>query len=443
MVRPACLLLVLGLLQAVTAAAAAGEKVWVDGWRQTEALQVPRAGAAVVTAGDHVYVIGGIDGRDFLASVEYSRFLPGGGLAPWRTASPLNEPRGFFGAVAHGGYLYAVGGANGPSGKHLLRSVERAALHPDGSLGPWEILPMQLNLPRRCVKLALVDGIVHALGGFGGSLLDSVESAPLRDDGGLGPWQLDPARLTMPRYVNTVKHHGDAVYVIGGHNETEGNGLAAVEYARPDGHGGLGPWRRTAPLNHGRYALASAVHGDRLYALGGLDGAIYSDVVEVSVIGAGGALGPWRTTTPLSSPRANFGVVVHGARIYIIGGTNRDGYYRSVEYASFDKRGDIGFRAGMWEAAAYEAERKARTRRQRPALPNAGAVTQVIHTRSYSYLEVEAGGRRRWLAAPRGEFAVGQHIRYSRGVDMRNFHSRALNRDFAEILFVERVEVQQ
>jgi len=428
------------LLLLVSGAAQAQETQWVSGWRQTAPLQVQRAGAAVLAVGEHLYVIGGIDGRDFLRAVEYSRFRPDGSLEPWRRTSALREARGFFGAVAHSGYLYAVGGANGPNGKHLLRSVERAALRADGSLGPWETLAAQLNYPRRCVKLALVDKVIHALGGFAGTLLDSVESAAIQPDGSLAPWRLQEARLTMPRYVNTVKKHGAAVYVIGGHNEAEGSGLVEVEYATRTAGGTLSPWRRTAPLAVGRYALGAAARGDYLYALGGLEGAIYSPLVEKSRIDGQGALQPWQATTPLSSPRANFGVVVHKERIYIIGGTNRDGYYRSVEYARFNDAGDIGFYASPAEAAAYQARRQAREQGARPPLPNAGVVTDIIHTRIYSYIEVESGASRKWLAAPRSDFAIGQHVRYSRGVTMSNFHSKTLNRDFPLIIFVERVE---
>ncbi len=429
------------LLWSCAQMAAAADEVWVAGWRQAEAMLTPRAGAAVVVAGDHLYVLGGVDGRDFLRSVEYTRFREDGSLEPWREASPMNEARGFFGAVVHDDHLYVVGGANGPGGKHLLRSVERARLLPGGGLGSWETLPVRLELPRRCAKLAVVGDHLYALGGFGGTLLDSVERAPFLPDGMLGPWTLVDARLTMPRYVNAVHRHGDAVYVIGGHRETEGTGLRAVEYAVARAGAPLGPWWRTAALQQGRYALAAAAHGEHLYALGGLDGAVYTEVVEKARIGPDGTLSAWQRTTPLSSPRANFGVVVHRNRLYVIGGTNRDGYYRSVEYASFDADGDLGFLATAQEAAAHEARKAARAQRRRP-LPNAGTITTVIHTRSYSYLEVEAGGRRSWLAAPRGDFTPGQHIRYSRGVAMRNFHSRALNRDFDEILFVERAEPQ-
>ena len=207
----------LAVLLVLSVMAMAGEKQqWIPGWNVTTHINVARAGAAVVKQGRMLYIIGGVDGHDFLRSVEYTHINDDGSLDPWLFTSALNEARGFFAAVADAGYLYVVGGGNGPNGEHLLRSVERAPIKSDGSLGNWQTLPASLNLPRRCVKVLLQERRLFALGGFGGSLLDSVESAPIRDDGTLGPWRIEARHMTMPRYVNTAKHIDDLAIVIGG-----------------------------------------------------------------------------------------------------------------------------------------------------------------------------------------------------------------------------------
>jgi hypothetical protein len=409
----------------------------VSGWQTTAPLTTARAGAAVVEAGGYLYALGGVDGRDFLRTVEYAPILADGSLGPWNLAAPLTEARGFFDAVAHGGYLYAAGGGNGPNGEHLLNSVERAPLRADGRLGAWERLPVTLNLPRRCVKLAVIGDTLYALGGFGGTLLDTVERTAFSADGGLGPFELLSERLTMPRYVNAAKAHGDTLYVLGGHNENEGTGVTAVEYAT--GKAGAPPvWKRTAAMAQGRYALSALIHGDFLYALGGLDGARYSDSIELSRIAANGTLAPWRMTTALSSPRANFGALEYQDRIYIVGGTNRDGYYRTVEVAQFNVDGDIGYWATPAEAAAARQRAAAQAEHARTAnLPNEGVVREVVNTEVYSYIRVAGQEGERWIASSRIDCPVNRRIRYSRGTEMTGFHSRALGRDFDSILFVE------
>ncbi|MCC6301199.1 MAG: hypothetical protein IT489_00180 [Gammaproteobacteria bacterium] len=429
------------LLLLLSLPAAAADPVWVEGWRATSPLTTARAGAAVLEAGGHIYALGGVDGRDFLKTVEYAPIRADGSLGEWHLTAPLKEARGFFDAVAHGGYLYAAGGGNGPNGEHLLASVERAPIRADGRLGPWETLPVALNLPRRCVKLAVVGDTLYALGGFGGTLLDTVERATFTA-GGLAPFAVEPARMTLPRYVNAAKAHDGRLYVLGGHNENEGTGLAAVEYAVIDGGGDIAAWKRTSDMGTGRYALSDLVHGDHLYALGGLDGARYTDSIELSRIQPDGSLSSWRTTTPLSSPRANFGALEHGGRVYIVGGTNRDGYYRSVEVAAFDAAGDIGYRATPEEAAAAATQHAAAhaERARASKLPNAGEVREILHTEAYSYIRVAGEHGEQWIASSRLDCPVTRRIRYSRGTEMTGFHSRALGRDFDSILFVEGAE---
>jgi hypothetical protein len=419
------------------ARAGAADRAWVAGWQTTTPLTTARAGAAVVENNGYLYALGGVDGRDFLRTVEYAPILADGNLGPWNLAAPLTEARGFFDAVAYGGYLYAAGGGNGPNGEHLLNSVERAPLRADGRLGAWERLPVTLNLPRRCVKLAVIGDKLYALGGFAGTLLDSVERTTFGADG-LAPFELMSGRMTMPRYVNAAKAHGDTLYVLGGHNENEGTGVAAVEYAT--GKAGAPPvWKRTAAMAQGRYALSALIHGDFLYALGGLDGARYSDSIELSKIMDDGTLGPWHGTTALSSPRANFGALEYRDRIYIVGGTNRDGYYRTVEVAQFDAQGGIGYWATAAEAAA--AKQRASAQAARTAdLPNEGVVREIVNTEVYSYIRVAGEDGDRWIASSRLDCPVDRRIRYSRGTEMTGFHSRALGRDFASILFVEGAE---
>ena len=435
------LLLLTVLLKCFGSVANAGQPQWVAGWKPQAGLNVARAGAAVVKAGSNIYVLGGVDGRDFLRSVEVTQINKDGSLSPWRLTRSLNEERGFFSAAVDQGYLYAIGGGNGPYGKHLLQSVERAKIQADGSLGPWKTLASQLALPRRCVKVLIKGKRIYALGGFGGTLLDSVESAAILAHGTLGPWRLETQAMTMPRYVNAAKRVGDLAIVIGGHRETEGVGLKAVEVAHLGDAGIKGQWQASSTLQYGRYGLSAASDGQTLWALGGLDGAIYSDRIEKATIKQAGPiaqrLGAWQETTALSSPRANFGVVVASGRMYIIGGTNRDGYYNSVELAHINDQGDIGFYGSVAQAAAYQQRNESKVV---TVLPNGGQVIEVIQTSAYSYLKVEGDAGARWLAAPRGEYQQGDGIRYSRGLTMTNFFSRSLGRKFGEILFVERVD---
>ncbi len=417
---------------------------WFSGWRQTEMMRTARAGAAAVAYREHIYVLGGVDGRDFLNTVEWSRVQRDGRVEKWRSGTAMLTARGFFAAAVVDGWIYAVGGGNGPHGKHLLASVERAPILADGSIGLWREETYTLSQPRRCAKVEVMNGFLYALGGFNGHLLDTVERARLLPDGGLGPWQVIPQRMTVPRYIHTAERVDGVIYVLGGHNEREGTGLRAVEVLST-GPGGrfTGEWQSRAAMNQGRYGLASAHDRGFLFALGGLDGARYSDAVERSRITSPGRLVGWKHMEPLSSPRANLSTLVIGHRLYVIGGTNRDGYFRTVEYAYIRSDGELGIFATDEERKQYLSRKTALKSAQKlKSLPRSGRVGDVIQTRAYTYIRVDESGNQIWVAAPKMSARQGQRLQFSRGLLMESFHSNSLNRDFAEILFVEKARIQ-
>jgi hypothetical protein len=350
--------------------------------------------------------------------------------------------RGFIDAVVHNNAIYVVGGGNGPNGKHLLQSAERARINSDGSLSAWVIEPNQMRIPRRCSKIVVADGHLYSLGGFGGTLLDSVERAPISTDGGLGEWVVEEQTMTLPRYVNTVKKVQGNAYVIGGHDQMKGVGITDVEWATPAKEGGINGWRKTTALQVGRYGLSSAGYDDYVYALGGLTGLEYLASVEFAKVQGNGALSQWQYTAELSEPRAMFSTVVYQDWIYIIGGTNQDRYLASVEFATFDNTGQIGFWGSSQEAQAYKEKIQA-LKQQTTQLPNLGTVLHVQHASMYTYLNVASNLGDIWLAGPRIDVQANDRVRFSKGVSMSNFYSKELQQQFPVILFVSQIEKQQ
>jgi N-acetylneuraminic acid mutarotase len=412
---------------------------WIQGWREASALRGPRAGAATVVVNGYIYVIGGVDGIDFVRLTEYAKINDDGSLGPWQETALLNEERGFIDAVAKDGYIYVVGGGNGPNGKNLLRTVERAKVGADGSLSPWQTMQSGMVMPRRCSKTVIKGNFIYSLGGFAGALLDNVERAEIMANGELGPWTIEEATMTLPRYVNSVKTSNGNAYVIGGHDQMKGVGITDVEWAIPSEQGGVRDWKATSNMQVGRYGLASASHGDSVYAIGGLTGLEYLNSIEVADIQDNGELSAWRFTTSLSEPRATFNVVVYKDWIYVIGGTNQDRYLNTVEYASFNDANDIGFMGTAQEAQAYQAK-LTQLKAAKPRLPNYGTVKAVQHASMYTYIQVVNEQGMLWLAGPKTELQLNDKIRFSKGVSMSNFYSKELQRSFPQVLFVSNIE---
>lgn len=429
--------ILLGMAMPISAVA---QQTWIPGWQDTAPLTTPRAGAAAIEANGVIYVIGGIDGRRFLFSAEYARIQPDGSLVSWRNAPRLKEQRGFFSAVSHNGFVYAVGGGNGPNGSHLLRSVERARILPEGGLGPWKKEKHALVYPRRCAKLAVAGRYIYALGGYSGTLLDTVERAEILPDGSLGPWILEPQHLTLPRYVHAVTQTNDTLFAIGGHALSQATGQPEVEWAALNTGGEPLQWRRAPPLTTGRYGLSAITHGTHVYAIGGINNLVYLDSIEKTSVAADGALQSWQATTPLPATRADAGVVVYKDWVYLLGGTNASGYYNTASYATFNDAGDIGF-LGTEGASNQQQSTVTSAPAAVISLPNEGVIAEVIDTAMYTYLRVTSPDGEEWLAAAKGGYTVNTRIRYSDGVHMTDFYSKTLQRRFAAIRFVGRVEI--
>lgn len=413
--------------------------MWIAGWKHAGDMNVARAGAATVVNDDFIYMIGGVDGREFLRSVEYAPILADGRIGEWKMGARLIEERGFTEAVVKNGYIYVVGGGNGLNGHHLLTTIERAKINSDGSLGQWRQEGNRTLLPRRCTKLSLIGDYLYSFGGFGGTLLDSVEYSKIDADGNLGKWTMASEPMTLPRYVNSVKTSNGMTFVIGGHDQNKGVGIADVEWAKSQQDGDIHSWQKTSPLNTGRYGLASAKHGKTIYALGGLTGLEYLRSIEKTQALPEGGLAPWQETTQMSVPRATFSAVTHNGYFYVLGGTNRDGYLRSVEYTAINEQGDLGFMGTQQESDHYQAQLQER-KKNAPVLPNQGVVKQLLQTEMYTYLEVLNQGKRVWIAGPKTELPVDTTIRYSKGVYMTNFYSKELQRPFPAVTFVSRIE---
>ncbi len=74
-------------------------------------------------------------------------------------------------------------------------------------------------------------------------------------------------------------------------------------------------------------------------------------------------------------------------------------------------------------------------------LVNEGTVVSTVQTEHYTYIEVQQGKQKIWLAAQQLVLPDGAKIRYGQGVSMDNFYSDTLKREFPRILFVQTVEV--
>ncbi len=73
-------------------------------------------------------------------------------------------------------------------------------------------------------------------------------------------------------------------------------------------------------------------------------------------------------------------------------------------------------------------------------LSNSGKVLDVLDSDMYTYVQVTSEKGPLWLAAYKTTIRKGATVKYSSGVAMSKFYSKALNRTFDLIVFVDRLE---
>jgi len=86
----------------------------------------------------------------------------------------------------------------------------------------------------------------------------------------------------------------------------------------------------------------------------------------------------------------------------------------------------------------YAAQNNVKEGQQNNPQKISGKVTEVIEIAGYTYAEVDTGKEKVWAAGPVTPLKTGDMISFSAKMPMQNFHSKALDRDFPMIYFINR-----
>ena len=69
--------------------------------------------------------------------------------------------------------------------------------------------------------------------------------------------------------------------------------------------------------------------------------------------------------------------------------------------------------------------------------PLSGKVVETMDAGRYTYVCLQKDGERTWLAVPKMKVVVGQNMSFKPGIEMVNFQSKILKRNFEKIFFSE------
>ncbi len=82
-------------------------------------------------------------------------------------------------------------------------------------------------------------------------------------------------------------------------------------------------------------------------------------------------------------------------------------------------------------------DKKKQTAGDLPPGTHAVDVIEVIQTSNYTYLQVFENNEKYWIAVAKREAKTGDVLYFTSAMEMKDFHSKELNRNFPLILFVQ------
>ncbi|PNF14489.1 Kelch-like ECH-associated protein 1 [Cryptotermes secundus] len=232
-------------------------------WSQLAKLTVPRSGLGGAFLKGMFYAVGG---RNNSPGSSYDsdwvdRYNPV--TDQWRPCSPMSVPRNRVGVAVMDGLLYAVGGS---AGSEYHSSVERY----DPEEDRWtSVKPMHTK--RLGVGVAVVNRLLYAIGGYDGTeRLGSGECYHPENNA----WNMITP-MTTQRSGAGVAALNQYIYVVGGY---DGNRqLNTVERYDTE----KDSWDSVSSIRTARSALSLTVLDGKLYAMGGYDGQTFLNIVEV------------------------------------------------------------------------------------------------------------------------------------------------------------------
>lgn len=275
-------------------------------WRQAAPFPQMRTEVAAASAGQSVYVAGGmaIDAATDLLEI----FRYDAGQDTWTPFARLDAPVNHAGVTVAGDRLYVIGGYDGRNNAPL----GRVRIYDLATGAESEGAPMPTA--RGALAVAVLDGEIHALGGTSGA---SVPTHEVYDP--LGNSWSSAAPMRVPRNHLAAAAIGGKLYAFGGRDERTML-LDVTEIYDP----ATDSWSDGAPLPTGRSGIAAAISGDRIVVfggeVGGPQGHTFDDAEAYDPAG-----NSWTGLAPMPTARHGLGVAAVGQDIYVISGGPQPG----------------------------------------------------------------------------------------------------------------------
>ncbi|XP_057258841.1 kelch-like protein 18 isoform X3 [Pezoporus wallicus] len=227
----------------------------------------------------------------------------------WEKCQPMTTARSRVGVAVVNGLLYAIGGYDG---QLRLSTVE--VYNPE--MDSWSKVE-SMNSKRSAMGTVVLDGQIYVCGGYdGNSSLNSVESYSPETN----KWTV-VTPMSSNRSAAGVTVFEGRIYVSGGHDGLQI--FNSVEYYNHH----TGTWHPVASMLNKRCRHGAASLGSKMFVCGGYDGSGFLSIAEVYSSMAD----QWYLIVPMNTRRSRVSLVANCGRLYAVGGYDGQSNLSSVE----------------------------------------------------------------------------------------------------------------
>jgi len=222
----------------------------------------------------------------------------------WATRAPLPTARQEVAVAALGELIYVIGGFGAAA--EPVATVEAY----DVAADRWQARS-PYRMPVHHAAAAVVGGRLYVVGGYTGGRVGWLRLASLHEyDPARDTW-IARAAMPTPRGALAVAVVGDRLHALGG--DADGvTGVHEVYDPRSD------RWTSAATMPTARDHLAAVAVGGRVWALGGRTSFFGTQYANVEIYDP--VTDSWRVGAPLPVGRGGIAAVAIGDRVYVFGG---------------------------------------------------------------------------------------------------------------------------
>ncbi|XP_052069410.1 kelch-like protein 2 [Mytilus californianus] len=229
----------------------------------------------------------------------------------WYQLAEMPSRRCRCGVAVVNGLVHAVGGFNGSL---RVRTVDVY----DPVKDIWSACP-SMEARRSTLGVSVLNGLIYAVGGFDGSSgLDTAECYDIRT----GEWRTISNMSTRRSSVGVGVVNG-MLYAVGGYDGASRQCLSSVECYNPL----TDKWIPVRDMSCRRSGAGVGVVDGTLYAVGGHDGPLVRKSVEMY----DPETNDWKHSGDMHLCRRNAGVVSNGGYLYVVGGDDGSSNLASIE----------------------------------------------------------------------------------------------------------------